>query len=593
MIHHAQSHQSHGRKRVYKLIFVGLVVIAALILGCIGFLEHAREHHEHASFPSALYHTIQLFVLHSPHFPCEINKKLEVARYLAAIVAFYAVLETLSTIFYEQIQLLWLRFLLCFKKNSLTVICGLGRKGLQLVKSCRTNGDKIVVIEKDGNNDFVRVCREMGIIVLVGDATDKKLLKKAGIHKARYLVATSGKDGTNVEIAVNTYQKIKKKRDAHTVCLDCRVHIVDSGLRTAFKQHRVFAENLERFTISMFDVYENSARLLFKEHRLDHVSISVSDPRSVHLIIVGFGQMGDAVLLQAVRMGHFSNRKKLRATVVDREANRRKKNFYHRHPQFEQVCDAEFLEMEAEDRQTVNTLEGLCKDQNSIATLAVCFDDDARNLSFALSMLSVVKECKTPIRVRMAEGDGLSTLLDKGEEGFSIPGDVHIFGTTAHTCTWEMVISDELDNLAKVIHNDYVEEMRKNNKKPEEKPAMRPWEYLDEDYIDSNRQQADHIPVKLRAIGCYSGKEQVGAQPVTEFKDEEVKLMAEMEHRRWYAERIMTGWKPGDKNDPMKKTNPDLKEWNELDDGTKEYNYKTVRNIPRFLDMIGEKIYRK
>ena len=253
------------------------------------------------------------------------------------------------------------------------------------------------MIEKDANNDFVRVCREMGIIVLVGDATDKKLLKKACVHKARYLVAISGKDGTNVEIAVHTYQKIKKKRDVHTVGLNCRVHIVDGGLRTALKQHRVFTETLERFTISMFDIYENSARLLFKDHPLDYVFISASDPRSVHLIIVGFGQMGEAVLLQAVRMGHFANRKKLRATVVGREANRRKINIYHRHPQFEQVCDAEFIEMEAEDRQTVQTLEGLCKDQNSIVTLAVCFDDDARSLSFALSMLFVVRECKTPI----------------------------------------------------------------------------------------------------------------------------------------------------------------------------------------------------
>ncbi len=581
------------------MIFVGFVVAAALILGCIGFLEHAREHHEHASFPSALYHTIQLFVLHSPHFPCEINKKLEVARYLAAIVAFYAVLETLSTIFSEQTKLLWLR--LFFKNHR--IICGLGRKGLQLVKSCRdkdkksvkvsgVKSNKIVVIERDGNNDFVRVCREMGIIVLVGDATDKKLLKKAGIHKARYLVAISGKDGTNVEIAVHAYQKIKKKRGAHTVCLDCRVHIVDSGLRTAFRQQRVFAESLKRFTISMFDVYENSARLLFKEHPLDHVSISASDPRSVHLIIVGFGQMGEAVLLQAVKMGHFANRKKLRVTIVDREANRKKKIFYHRYPRFEQVCDAEFLEMEAEDRQTVHTLEGLCKDQNLITTLAVCFDDDARNLSFALSMLSAVREYKTPIRVRMAEGDGLSTLLDKEEEGFAISRDVHIFGTTAHTCTWDTVINEELDNLAKVIHRDYMEYMEKRGYTPAQKPAMRHWEHLDEEYIDSNRQQADHIPVKLRAIGCYSKKESVDAQPVTEFREEEVKLMAEMEHRRWYASRIMAGWKPGDKNDSVKKTNPDLKEWNELDEGTKEYNYKTIRNIPRFLGKIGEKIYR-
>ena len=105
MIHHAKSHQSLETKGVYKLAAVGLLVAMVFILGCAGFLEHARVHHEHASFAGVIYHTIQLFALHSPHFPSEINKKLEVARYLAAIVAFYAFLEAFSAIFYEQMQL--------------------------------------------------------------------------------------------------------------------------------------------------------------------------------------------------------------------------------------------------------------------------------------------------------------------------------------------------------------------------------------------------------------------------------------------------------------------------------------------------------
>lgn len=201
MIHYGKSHQSQGKGRIYKLSVVGLLVVATLFLGYFGFREHAEKHHEHTSFPSALYHTVQLFVLHSPHFPCEINGKLQAAQCLGALVAFYAVFEAFWAIFYEQIRL----FMLRFKKNHF-IICGLGRRGVQLVKSCKGNGDKVVVIEKDGANDFVRVCRELGIIVLVGDATDKKLLNKAGVHKARYLVAISDKDGTNVEIAVHTRQ---------------------------------------------------------------------------------------------------------------------------------------------------------------------------------------------------------------------------------------------------------------------------------------------------------------------------------------------------------------------------------------------------
>ena len=590
MFHYGKSHQSQGKDSIYKWAGVGLLVVTTLSLGYFGFREHADMHHEHTSFISALYHTIQLFALHSPHFPCEINMKLDVARCLGAGVFFYAGFEVFGTKFYEQIRL----FMLCFNKNHI-IICGLGRRGLQLVKSCKGNGDKVVVIEKDGANDFVRVCRELGIIVLVGDATDKKLLNKAGVHKARYLVAISDRDGTNVEIAVHTHQLVGNTRAARAEDFHCRVHIVDSGLRAAFKEHRVSTEKFGSFALSTFDIYENTARLLFNEHPLDYASIPAHDPRTVHLIIVGFGQMGEAMLLQSARVGHYAGGRRLRATVIDHEAHKRERCFYHRHTTFEQVCDVTFLEMEAEDRRTVQTLEELCKDRNSLVTLAVCFDDDARSLSFALSMLSIVSEYKVPIRVRMAEEGGLATLLPErdGQKQDNGPKMVHIFGTTAHTCTRDMVIDDELDKLARKIHNDYVADMKKQGKTPKEKPAMRAWESLDEDYIDSNRRQADHIRVKLRAIGCYSTKEAAGAQPVTGFTDEEVKLMAEMEHRRWCADRILAGWKLGDKNDPIQKTNPNLKEWNLLDEGTREYNCKTVLNIPHLLSMIGERVYRR
>ena len=66
MIHYGKSHQSQGKDSLYKWAVVGLLVVATLMLGYFGFREHADMHHEHTSFISALYHTIQLFALHSP-----------------------------------------------------------------------------------------------------------------------------------------------------------------------------------------------------------------------------------------------------------------------------------------------------------------------------------------------------------------------------------------------------------------------------------------------------------------------------------------------------------------------------------------------
>ena len=582
---HTSSHQPHGKRHDYQWFVLGALALLVLFMGYTGFLDYAHEHHESPSPLGMLYHTIQLFVLHSPPLSEPLNWKLEIARYAAAIIAFYTVFDALHTLFREQFQSLFLRF----KKNHV-VICGLGRKGLQLARSFRKQGDTVVVIEKDGGNDFVRICRELGIVALIGDATDVRLLKKAGVHKARYLVAICGKDGTNLEIAVHTRQLIQKNQRTGKNGLECHVHIADGTLRTAFNHHKVLTATTDRFNVSLFNIYENSARILLNAYPLDYVPITADSARFVHLVIIGFGQMGEAVLLQAARVGHYANGKKPRATIIDHEASKKMKRFYHRYPQFEQACEASFLEMEAEDRQTMDTLEALCKEQHAAVTLAVCFDDDERVLSFALNILPIVTEYHVPMRVRMAEQRGLATFFMERGKGTQASGNVHIFGMTGETCTCQVIIHEELDKLARAIHSNYVKEKREEGKTPETKPTMRAWELLDGDIVDSNRQAADHIPVKLRAIGCSVSQEDAGKQPVTEFKEEEVRLMAKMEHERYCAERYLAGWKHGE-DIPQKKTNPTLIPWDQLKDGDTEYNYKSVRKIPHQLGLVNKKVY--
>lgn len=65
-------------------------------------------------------------------------------------------------LFHEQFQLLRLRFL-----KDHVVICGLGRKGCQLVRDFHEHGDRVVVIERDEGNDGLSTCREDGVIVLL------------------------------------------------------------------------------------------------------------------------------------------------------------------------------------------------------------------------------------------------------------------------------------------------------------------------------------------------------------------------------------------------------------------------------------------
>ena len=144
--------------------------------------------------------------------------------------------------------------------------------------------------------------------------------------------------------------------------------------------------------------------------------------------------------------------------------------------------------------------------------------------------------------------------------------------------------------LGRAIHDAY----RRNQQqtKAADDPAMRPWEELNEDLRESNRQQADAIAAKLHHIGCEL-RPVVGPAPAPfAFTDEEVELLAEMEHERWVEERRAAGWVSGPERDVERKITPYLAPYAELPEDVKEWDRQAVRAIPEILTAAGFEIYR-
>ena len=112
---------------------------------------------------------------------------------------------------------------------------------------------------------------------------------------------------------------------------------------------------------------------------------------------------------------------------------------------------------------------------------------------------------------------------------------------------------DLLDRAAQAVHVRYLED----NRHVQPDPSMLPWEKLREDFKDSNRHQAAYAEAILRKAG-YGIRPAQGEGASPEFTDEEVELMAEMEHGRWVVERLQEGWRYGSRRDPEKKVSPYL-----------------------------------
>lgn len=83
------------------------------------------------------------------------------------------------------------------------IVCGLSGTGIKIVQTLHESGHEVVVIEPDTNNRFVNNARRWGIPVINGDATFPTMLLGANLETAAALLAASGNDATNLEIALN------------------------------------------------------------------------------------------------------------------------------------------------------------------------------------------------------------------------------------------------------------------------------------------------------------------------------------------------------------------------------------------------------
>lgn len=76
------------------------------------------------------------------------------------------------------------------------IVCGYGKIGEKVCEVLDEHKKEYLVI--DQNPTIANLLREMKINVVEGDATHSRILKMAGIEKARALVTTFSNDTTNV-----------------------------------------------------------------------------------------------------------------------------------------------------------------------------------------------------------------------------------------------------------------------------------------------------------------------------------------------------------------------------------------------------------
>jgi hypothetical protein len=141
--------------------------------------------------------------------------------------------------------------------------------------------------------------------------------------------------------------------------------------------------------------------------------------------------------------------------------------------------------------------------------------------------------------------------------------------------------------VARSMHAAYREQIAA----ADDDPAHRSWESLPDDLRQSNLSQADHLGAKLAEVGCRVVPA-AGADPGFAFTDTEVEHLAEMEHGRWTADRLRSGWRWGPERDAAGRRSPYLVPWSRVPEDIREYDREFVRRIPALLDGVGLGVVR-
>jgi hypothetical protein len=568
---------------------------ATVVLGTIGFLQYQHEEHAGTSFSNALYHAVQLFALHTPHFERPVPWALEFGHWLGAASTFLAVFGVARRMFHEEHTALRLR-----RTKGHVIVCGLGRKGIEVVRRLRHQKQQVVVIERLPQPEAVEACRELGACVVTGDATNPDVLRQARVERALSLIALCPDDSTNCEIVANASRLLAAAKGTSTP-LQCRVQVGDPEARRTLQawlaQHKGMRGTLIRF----FDTFDPEVRrLLIHELPIDHDGIKPGDRRQVHLIILGFGRMGRTLAVRAAQLGVFAQPGRLKISVIDRGAEVHRKELLFHHPYIGDVCDIEFHQLEGISPETRKFLKDWCARRDAVTSVAVCFDNEQRALEISVQLGQLVETNDVRLAVRMSGRSGLAHLMKAAGAAPEAVRNLRPFGMEERPGESGSLGDDAGEQFARQIHTAYVE-MRKREagqdttkfERLAHDPALRDWNALAEDFLESNRQQADHIHIKLRALGLEVTDASDSRPAVTELTRDQVEMLAEMEHRRWLAERRIANWTYAPVKNELRRENPNLIAWEKLAESTKDYDRIAVRAIPTLLAGAGKKICNK
>jgi hypothetical protein len=589
-----------------RIVFT-IIAVAAFALGVVGFREflmHAQQYgldpakQQYGKGPFDLvYYSLQLFVLDAAPLQnaTRLPWQLHIARFAAPAVTIYVIFLTVQALLGQRLMQARIRLM-----RGHSILCGPQDTVRRLAEQIRREtGGKVVIVSSGA-----RRAPSRGQLEVVGDPRQCQVLERAGMDRARELIAVGPDSVLNAEVAIAVHAVNREKRTAVT----CYAEAQDTELFQAVVGQEVGPGEVNR--LDSFNRHDRTARALLEQLP----PWPPSDPRSA-VLVIGYGGLGRVLVDRLVQFwsgGTVSGGPIPRLCVLDPDVP---------------VGVVERRHADARGRVTVSARRGDPSWLTSIDDLLVpaadgsgsvpgrvyvCLDDDAAGIAVGDTALRLLAGEETTIVVAVPHSSVLGqaavgTDLDKEasgrrpEDGPSGPTAVRtikaarlvLVSVVRTVYTIAAMRTGMNEQLAKAIHETYLRHAIDRGDSVEYNDSVRPWNQLPGHLKDSNREQAWDIGRKLAMIGLSAiprGSSD-GGGGVT-LTDRDVEKLAKAEHRRWMNERMAKGWRHGPGRDNDHKLHPDLVDWEYLSEESRDKDRSAVRAIPEHLAAAGLQIVR-
>lgn len=548
----------------------------------------------------AVYRTIGALSMQDDYFNVD-NSTLELARFAGLAVPLVGLLFAFSGALGRNLAQ-------TFNQGAAqhVVIAGANPAALSLALDCRKSGDAVIFISGDLPDETALGLRRLGIVVLEGQGAHADTLRAARAHHAAHVVAFEQDDTANLQIeaAVRRLVGASKRKPPIGVHVATRSPML---LREAREMRAMEARRRGSAAAAIdpkpFALDEMAARALVQSEAPTLLSVAEQlGQQQLHLVLFGFDDAGEAVAVRALMSLWSVKFGAPRITVLTRDHVSAESRFRARHreafahPQL-WTADIAFLPFDWDhDSVGAELLDRVEAERGKPSGVVVSTGADPGNIHLAIALKRICNHglrWPVPIFMKETSQSEFSREYAKGDDTAELDAYLQAFGAHQVVATRGNILDGMLDRGAAIAHEFYNKHVGESGAAgmKELQAASKGWADVFETYRAANRAVADAALVKVWDAGwrAAAAKGEKGDTAPT-IDSALLHEMARCEHDRWMAERLLSGWRPGETRNNDLMMHDKLAPWSAMnaDDKAKdEVQVRAAIDIARVLHPRG------